>query len=163
MVFRRQIGTLYMFVWWFWGDLGMILRWFWDDLGMIWGCFGDVFGMIWGWFGDALGSNIFENQKKKYQQNIPPSKIPNIFLAASEGGKWMDRPKKQYFEKIFFRKKCWKHETFFLTIYQLKNTSDCIKIDPPGPGRNLKKHFKSVKNDPNCLGIFALKTCVFLM
>ena len=29
---------------------------------------------------------------------------------------------------------------FFRTVNQLKNTSDCIKIDPPGPGRNLKKN-----------------------
>ena len=32
---------------------------------------------------------------------------------------------------------------FFLTVNQLKNTSDCIKIDPPGPGQNLKKSQKS--------------------
>ena len=32
---------------------------------------------------------------------------------------------KKYFEKML---------SFFLeAIYQLKNTSDCIKIDPPGP------------------------------
>ena len=32
---------------------------------------------------------------------------------------------------------------FFRTVNQLKNTSDCIKIDPPGPGQNLKKSQKS--------------------
>ena len=47
---------------------------------------------------------------------------------------------------LWVRNKIWKKkskkETFFLTIYQLKNTSDCIKIDPRGPGRNLKKSQK---------------------
>ena len=38
---------------------------------------------------------------------------------------------------------------FFRTVNRLKNTSDCIKIDPPGPGRNLKKSQKKVeKNRP---------------
>ena len=34
-----------------------------------------------------------------------------------------------------------------MTIYRLKNTSDCIKIDPPGPGWNLKKSRKKVKKN----------------
>ena len=33
-----------------------------------------------------------------------------------------------------------KKKIVFLAIYQLKNTSDCIKIDLGGPGRNLKKN-----------------------
>ena len=40
---------------------------------------------------------------------------------------------------------------FFLTIYQLKNTSDCIKIDPPGPGQNLEKGQKSRKKSSKIL------------
>ena len=28
---------------------------------------------------------------------------------------------------------------FLEAVYQLKNTSDCIQIDPPGPGQNLGK------------------------
>ena len=59
----------------------------------------------------------------------------------------MDRPPKIYFEKIIFGKKSKKLD-IFLTIYQLKNTSDCIKIDSPGPGQNLEKVAKSEKNDP---------------
>ena len=27
-------------------------------------------------------------------------------------------------------------------VYQLKKTSDCIQIDPPGPGQNLEKNLK---------------------
>ena len=42
-----------------------------------------------------------------------------------------------------FSKKVQKN--IFLAIYQLKKTSDCIKIHPPGPGRNLKKKSKKVK------------------
>ena len=57
----------------------------------------------------------------------------------------MDRPKKNILKKYFSEKKVEKKETFFFTIYQLKNTSDCIKIDPPGPGRNLKKSQKKSK------------------
>ena len=39
---------------------------------------------------------------------------------------------------------------FFLeAVNRLKKTSDCIKIDPPGPGRNLKKSQKNIeKGDP---------------
>ena len=52
----------------------------------------------------------------------------------------MDRPQKIYFEKIFFeKKKSQKKRRFWGGIYQLKNTSDCIKTDPPCPGRNKKK------------------------
>ena len=40
--------------------------------------------------------------------------------------------------------------TFLEAVNQLKKTSDCIKIDPPGPGRNLKKNSKKVqKSDQN--------------
>ena len=62
---------------------------------------------------------------------------------------------------------CWK--TIFLeAVYQLKNTSDCIQIDPPGPGRNLKKKSKKkVKKEiPKILSIFVVfllqKFAVFL-
>ena len=65
----------------------------------------------------------------------------------------MDRPKKTYLEKSFSEKML-KNETFFLTIYQLKNTSDCIKIDPRGPGRNLKKNQKRSKKMIQNLGGF---------
>ena len=51
----------------------------------------------------------------------------------------MDRPPQKIFEQIIFEKKVEKKETFVLAIYQLKKTSDCIKIDPLGPGQNLKK------------------------
>ena len=63
----------------------------------------------------------------------------------------MDRPPKNIL-KNNFRQKI-KKETFFGAIYQLKNTSDCIKIDPRGPGRNLKKSQKKSKKLPNILGI----------
>ena len=46
-------------------------------------------------------------------------------------------------------KKC-----FLEAIYQLKNTSDCIKIDPPGPGRNLKKSQKKSKKVSKILDDF---------
>ena len=55
----------------------------------------------------------------------------------------MDRPPKIYIEKIFFGKN--RKKNIFLAIYQLKNTSDCIKIDPPGPGRSLEKSQKKSK------------------
>ena len=51
-----------------------------------------------------------------------------------------------------------KNETFFfLTIYQLKNTSDCIKIDPPGPGRILKKNFKTNEKNNSLEAVYQLK------
>ena len=43
---------------------------------------------------------------------------------------------------------------YFLAIYQLKNTSDCIKIDPPGPGRNLEKSQKKTKKGSKILDPF---------
>ena len=38
-----------------------------------------------------------------------------------------------------------KKKVFFSTVNRLKNTSDCIKIDPPCPGQNLKKSQKKSK------------------
>ena len=63
-----------------------------------------------------------------------------------------------------FSNKMLKKKTFFLAIYQLKNTSDCIKIDPPGPGRNLKKIKKVEKmaKDFWYFLFFAVKTYVFV-
>ena len=51
----------------------------------------------------------------------------------------MDRPKKNIEKK---NEK--KSENKIEAIYQLKKTSDCIEIDPPGLGRNLKKKSKKV-------------------
>ena len=49
-------------------------------------------------------------------------------------------------QQVFWKIKFWSKKSFFFgTVNRLKNTSDCIKIDPPGPGRNLKK--KSKKNE----------------
>ena len=42
---------------------------------------------------------------------------------------------KYLFEKNFEKKK----KCFLEAVNQLKKTSDCIKIDPPGPGQNLEK------------------------
>ena len=39
-----------------------------------------------------------------------------------------------------------KKKFFGGTVNQLKKTSDCIKIDPPGPGRSLEKNQKKSKN-----------------
>ena len=41
--------------------------------------------------------------------------------------------------------------SFFRTVNQLKKTSDCIKIDPPGPGQNLEKSQKSWKKSSQIL------------
>ena len=49
----------------------------------------------------------------------------------------MDRPKKRE-EKYTFEKHIEKI-VFLEAVNQLKKTSDCIKIDPPGPGQNLEK------------------------
>ena len=57
-----------------------------------------------------------------------------------------------------------KKSFFFWTVNRLKKTSDCIKIDPPGPGRNLKKSQKSLKNDSKQFEFFrdfSPKTRVF--
>ena len=59
----------------------------------------------------------------------------------------MDRPE-QIWKK--HRKKSGK---FLEAIYQLKNTSDCIQIDPPGPEQNLEK-IEKVKNVPQILDFF---------
>ena len=40
-------------------------------------------------------------------------------------------------------------------VNQLKKTSDCIKIDPPGPGQNLKKGQKSRKHGQKFWTIFS--------
>ena len=54
---------------------------------------------------------------------------------------------------------------FFLeAVNQLKNTSDCIKIDPPGPERNLEQRQKSQKNNLKFWTFFhsfTVKTPVF--
>ena len=55
------------------------------------------------------------------------------------GWKLMERPKIYISENSFFRKND-ENEIFLGAVNQLKNISDCIKIDPPGPGHNLKKH-----------------------
>ena len=67
-------------------------------------------------------------------------KIFKIFFGPllGVGNEWIgpkNISKKEIFEKN-------EKNTFQEAIYQLKNTSDCIKIDPPGPGRNLKKKWK---------------------
>ena len=57
-----------------------------------------------------------------------------------------------YLEKVFFSLFFFflKKHIFLEAVNQLKKTSDCIKIDPPGPGRNLKKKQKNVeKMKPN--------------
>ena len=68
------------------------------------------------------------------------------------------RPKPYVFGIIKF----W---SFFLeAVNQLKNTTDCIKIDPPGPGQNLEKKSKKSKNDPKFgafFHAFTVKTRVF--
>ena len=44
-------------------------------------------------------------------------------------------------QQVFWKIKFWSKKSYFLgTVNRLKNTSDCIKIDLPGPGRNLKKN-----------------------
>ena len=66
------------------------------------------------------------------------------------GNEWIG-PKNIFWKNIIRKKKgVEKKKDIFLAIYQLKNTSDCIKIDPPGPGRNLKK---SQKKRPKILCI----------
>ena len=50
----------------------------------------------------------------------------------------MERPSKIDFGKINFRKNV-ATILFLEAVNQLKNISDCIKIDPPGPGQNLRK------------------------
>ena len=53
----------------------------------------------------------------------------------------MEKSKKHVLENKILNKK-----SFFLeAVNQLKKTSDCIKIDPPGPGQNLEKVKKSRK------------------
>ena len=73
---------------------------------------------------------------------------------------------KTYFEEKSFSEKMLKNMIFLEAVNQLKKTSDCIKIDPPGPGQNLKKSKKrrKKKNDPDFLiffHVFTVKTHVF--
>ena len=72
----------------------------------------------------------------------------------------MDRPPKNIFRKKYVSEKSRKNNVFFLAVYQLKNTSDCIKIAPPGPGRNLKKSRKITQNVGSFFYVFAVKTRV---
>ena len=53
-------------------------------------------------------------------------------------------PKKYILEKYFFEKKSWKKYNFLEAVNQLKKTSDCIQIHPPGPGKKLKKKSENV-------------------
>ena len=53
-----------------------------------------------------------------------------------------------------FEKKFLVEKKFFLTVNQLKKTSDCIKIDPPGPGRSLEKSQKKSKKGSKILDDF---------
>ena len=73
-------------------------------------------------------------------------KVPQKMLTTSEGREWMDRPAKKTWKKQFKKRSNKEIEA----VYQLKNTSDCIQIDPPGPGQNLEKigGGKRQKNDP---------------
>ena len=57
-----------------------------------------------------------------------------MFWTTSEGWKLMEKPEKVFWKSISPQKKPKKIEA----IYRLKNTSDCIQIDPPGPGQILK-------------------------
>ena len=57
-------------------------------------------------------------------------------------------------KKVFGRKK-----NFLEAVNQLKKTSDCIKIDPPGPEQNLEK--KSQKNE-KMTHVFCI-FCVFII
>ena len=76
---------------------------------------------------------------KKYQ-------FPQYFFDQFWGVEINGKVKNKYISWII---KLWSKQKFLLdAINQLKNTSDCIKIDPPGPGRNLKKSQKSRKNGP---------------
>ena len=55
-------------------------------------------------------------------------------------------------KKMFWKIKFWsKKKFFFWTVNQLKKTSDCIKIDPPGPGQNLEKKSKKLKKEVKIL------------
>ena len=88
-------------------------------------------------------------------------KISQIFFwqLLRVGNEWIG-PKKDILKKN--RKKMSKKRNSFFAIYQFKNTSDCIKIDPPGPGRNLKKNQKLSKKYPKIeVFFFAIKKCFF--
>ena len=63
----------------------------------------------------------------------------NIFLTTSEGWKLMEKSPKNIWDYNILVK-----SVFFEAVNQLKKTSDCIKIDPPGPGRNLEKKPKNI-------------------
>ena len=64
-------------------------------------------------------------------------------MTTSEGWKLMEKSQKYILDqKVLVQQK------FFLeAVNRLKKTSDCIKIDPPGPGQNLKKKKKGKKKE----------------
>ena len=53
-------------------------------------------------------------------------------------------PKKNILEKESWGKKSWKKHNFLEAVNQLKKTSDCIQIHPPGPRKKLKKKKEAV-------------------
>ena len=59
--------------------------------------------------------------------------------------------------------KVWSKKDFLEAVNQLKNTSDCIKNDPTGPGQNLEKN-KKLKNTQNLFffSCFYFKKLCFL-
>ena len=78
-------------------------------------------------------------------------------------GRWS---KKMHYFSTFFPKsrKFDEKQVFCWTVNRLKKTSDCIKIDPPGPGRNFGKNQKSHKKWFKFLRtfrVFSIKTRVF--
>ena len=63
----------------------------------------------------------------------------------------MDRP-----PKILWKNRCSRNvgTKNLEAVNQLQKTSDCIKIDPPGPGQNLKKSQKKSKKGSKILDLF---------
>ena len=89
-----------------------------------------------------MGANQqnLENPIQNFQKNVIFQKF---FLNSSGGWKLMESQKNVLGNKILVEKKA-----FLEAVNQLKKTSDCIKTDPPGPGRNLEKSQKKTKKWP---------------
>ena len=52
---------------------------------------------------------------------------------------------------VFLSRFTVKKKFFLEAVNQLNKTSDCIKIDSPGPGQSFEKNQKSRKNDPKVI------------
>ena len=87
---------------------------------------------------EIFKKNKFSKKKLKkidfFRGRKPAQKDKRLYPNSSpRSGEKFEKNKNLKILTIFFH-------IFLRAVYQLKKTSDCIQIHPPGPGQNLKKN-----------------------